>query len=210
MRRSTAARRAAGLTLLELLLAVAITTMVGLAMTTVMTSVARGMTGIGDVRSALQRAHAAYVRLRAYTDPALCLLQHDPDKGFAIWLEDAAPGRTVNLREIRAFWFEPDQKTITVERVVFPEAWPEAMKAQFDAALTPQADFLFAIEAQRALGYTQRQTLVDGMSAFTLTHDDPAPQNAKSFTLELLADAGDQDPEPVFTLCSFPNHLAPH
>lgn len=198
-----------GLTLLELLLAVSITAMVGLAMTTVMTSVARGLTSTKSERSALTRVHAAYVRLRAYTDPALCLLQHDATRGFAIWLEDSKPGATVNLREMRAFWFDPASGRLTAERVKFPAAWPPELQDSFDIDLSPGADFLAEMKTQRTLGYTSEQTITDQMNGFTLAFDNILTQKNRRFRLTFQAFAGDVGDKPVLTAYSFPDYLEP-
>ena len=107
--------RTRGLTLLELLLALSVTAMVGLAMSTAMTATARGMTNAGDSRSALQRANVAYTRLRGYTIHSLSLLQHDPTKGFVLWGSDDYPGGKVNLSELRVFWFDAALGVISVE-----------------------------------------------------------------------------------------------
>jgi len=201
--------RRRGLTLLELLLALAITACIGLAMGTVLTAAARGMTMATSGRSALQRVHAGCVRLRAYTDPAFCLLQHDPQRGFAIWLHDQKPGLKINLREVRAFWFNTDDGTLIVERVSFPEEWPEEMKDEFDVALLEGSDFLFEMETQRQLGYTIQEVLTDGMESFELGHDAVSIESARRFRLLFTPTGADDSGEPVLAVFAFQNHMEP-
>ena len=112
-----------GLTLLELLLALAITSIVGLAMSTAMTATAHGMTNAGDMRSALQRANVAYTRLRGYTMQSPALLQNDPGNGFVLWGDDHNPGGRINLSEIFVFWFDQDAGVLSVEQLSLPEGW---------------------------------------------------------------------------------------
>lgn len=201
--------RARGMTVLELLIATAITVISGLALSTVLTTVARSLSAQTDSRSALQRAHAAYVRLRAYCEPGLCLLQHDPSRGFAIWLDDAKQSETVNLREMRAVWLNRDDGMIAIERVVFPEAWPVELQDSFDLQISSGADFLLEMEIQRALGYTQTEILCDGVVAASLQHDAVEAQSARTFRLFLTMDDGSGEPPQVLTVHGFPGYTAP-
>jgi len=198
-----------GLTMLELLLAVVVTSFVGLALSTAMTATARGITGAGSARSALQRAHAAYVRLRAYTDPAHCLLQHDPERGFVVWLDDSRPTGTVNLSEMRVFWVKPAQGVITVERVAFPPEWPQALVETLDVVVPTASDFFTVIADQRALGNTTEETLVDGVQAIELIYGEADPVDAVRFRARLTMDAGTEDAQPVLMALGMRSHQAP-
>lgn len=198
-----------GMTMLELLLAIAITSLMALAMASVMTGVARGMTSAGDARSALQRAHAAFVRLRAYTEPARCLLQHDASRGFVIWLNDDKPGGTVNLREMRAVWFVPERGTLEVERVAFPAAWPAQLADSFDIALATGSDFLSIIEQQRALGYTSAEVAGDGVRSWSLAYEGVGVESARRLRLTMELEAGGDRTETVLTAHAFVHHAVP-
>jgi type II secretory pathway pseudopilin PulG len=195
--------------MLELLIAISITALAGLALSTVMTAVARSITSTTDERSALQRAHAASIRLRAFTEPGLCLLQDKPDEGFAIWLNDDKPGGTVNLREVRAFWHDATSGVMTVERVTFPDAWPPELQETFDLALSPGADFLGEIEAQRFLGYTSTEAVSDGVISRAVTHDAGPIQAASRFWLTLSMDRRAEDPTDVLMAFAFFTHREP-
>lgn len=206
-RRNPECRR--GLTLLELLIAVSITTLAGLALSTVMTTVARSITGATDARSALQRAHAAYARIRAFTGPGFCLLQHDASKGFALWLNDNKAGNTVNLREYRVFWHDKGTGEITAERVHFPDEWPAELQEEFDLVLSPGSDFLLEMEAQRALGYTKTETICDGVLQCALAHGAPTIEAATNFTLTFSMDDASEQPPDILTAYAFFNHMEP-
>ncbi|MBL8746155.1 MAG: hypothetical protein JNK58_07345 [Phycisphaerae bacterium] len=203
------ARRRA-LTVLELLLATAITVIAGMALSAVLTTVARNITADTDSRSALTRAHAAYVRLRAYTEPALCLLQNDNQRGFALWLDDKKRSNTVNLREIRAVWTNNPDGTITVERVAFPDAWPKELQDDSDVALSSGADFLSEMLVQRKNGYTRSETLCDEVASAHLEHDTINPRDAAVFRFTLTMNDRSDHPPSVLTVHSFPNHLTPN
>lgn len=198
-----------GLTLLELLLAVAITAMIGMAMSTAMTATARGMVSAGDARSALQRAHVAYTRLRAYTSAARALLQCDPSRGFALWLDDSNPGGRVNLSELRCFWYDSAAGTITTERLNLPESWSDDIRERYDRALDPSADFLAALAAERAAGYTVQEPMVDGLAGWMLEYDGPDPQVDDRFRLTLRVLTTDNTDGPVLMTFGLINHTVP-
>lgn len=161
------ARRGAhrpGLTLLELLLALSITAIMGIAVASMLTMVGTVAQSDREGRSVLLRAHAAQARLRAYIDPSLCVLQHDAaSQTLCVWLADQAGPESVNLTEIRVLWFDSTGKTIDVERVQFPQAWPEISRQAADVILPVGADYIAAALAQRALGFTVRQTVVSNV-----------------------------------------------
>ncbi len=215
MRRAAAhpERRRAGLTLLELLLAVAITVVIAMAIATVMTAVARGLAGASEGRSAMQRLHAAHVRVRAYTDVSLCLLQHDPKHvagdGFALWLADDRPGGKINLTEFRVFWFNPDDGTLSVERVTLPAAWTDEQLEAADVELATQADFLNEIVQQRQLGYTTTTILADGLTSSTLEHSAASDLDAVRFQLSLGAPIDAEPDQKVLMALALPNHTEP-
>jgi len=114
-RTTRSVRHRAGLTLVELLLAVAITALIGGAISIVMTAAGQNLTRVSEVRSALQRAHATHARLRAYTDASFCILEEDSAQGVAVWLHDERTGGTINLSELRILWFNSKDEELVIE-----------------------------------------------------------------------------------------------
>lgn len=201
--------RRKGMTLLELLLAFAITAIIGLAMATVLTTAARGISGAGEARSALQRVHAAYVRTRAYTDSGLCLLGVDKDKGFAFWLHDETPGGRLNLLELRVFWWNTGDGTFIVERVKVPDAWAPELVAAYNIPVSSAADFFQVMLDQRSLGMTSAEVIADGLEIAALGFTGVDPQNAQRFRLTLTVATGPQTQEPVLMTFGLTNHTKP-
>lgn len=161
-----AARALAGLTLLELLLALSITAIMGVAVSSMLTMVGTVAQSDREGRSVLLRAHAAQTRIRAYVDPALCVLQNDSSRfAMALWLHDPSGPESVNLTEIRVMWFDPVGRTLSVERVEFPAAWPEITRQAADVVVPAGSDYISVVLAQRALGFTVRQTTVTNVWA---------------------------------------------
>lgn len=198
-----------GLTLLETLIALSITVITGMAIASVTTAVARGMTSVNTARSALQRAHAAHVRIRAYTDPALCVLDWDQNKGFAVWLDDSRANAKVNLSELRVFWFNADDKTISVERVVFPDGWEPAEYVKRDTTLTSVDDSFVMMEAQRSLGYTRTEIIADSVQALSMEWPTTDVRDAGRVRLGLSVCADDSAIHELLIALGMPNHKAP-
>jgi hypothetical protein len=189
MHRTGVARR--GLTLLELMLAMAITGMVGVGIASMLTMVATGARGNRDGRSAVLRTHAAGVRLRAYMDPALCVLQHDPARGLVVWLSDTTGDGVVNLTEMRVIWWDEASREVSVERVALPEAWSPILKQTYDAPLPAGSDFFAVMIDQRLAGFTEALRVVDGLERFEASFDAIDVQEARRVDL-LLAEATEE------------------
>jgi hypothetical protein len=198
-----------GLTLLETLIALSITVITGMAIASVTTAVARGMTGLNTARSALQRAHAVHVRIRAYTDPALCVLDYDDKKGFAVWLDDSRTNDKVNLSELRVFWFSADDQTISVERVVFPDGWDPADYVKHDTTLSSVDDPFVMMEAQRDLGYTRTEVIADAVDTIAMEWPTNDIQDAGRVRLQLAVRADDDTIHELLIALGLPNHKAP-
>lgn len=206
-RRPPTSRR--GLTLLETLIALSITVITGMAIASVTTAVARGMTSVNTARSALQRAHAVHVRIRAYTDTSLCVLDYNENKGFAVWLDDSRPNQKVNLSELRVFWFNADTQTISVERVVFPAGWEAAEYVKRDTTLASVDDPFAMMEAQRALGYTETEIIADAISSIAMEWPAGDIRDAGRVRLGLSVRADDNEIHDLLIVLGLPNHKKP-
>lgn len=198
-----------GLTVLELLLALAITGMVGVGIASMLTMVAMGASGDRDGRSAVLRTHAAGVRLRAYMDPALCVLQHDGRRGLAVWLNDATGDGVVNLSELRVIWWDPDAREVSVERVALPEQWSPILKQTYDSALPAGSDFFGVMEDQRLAGFTERQRVIDGLERFEASFDAMDVQEARRVDLFLSEATGELGAFEAMLSFGLSGHRAP-
>jgi len=206
-RSTRVARR--GLTLIELTLALTITVVIGAGLASVLAMVSQVSAQERDARTASLRAHAAQIRLQAYTESALCALQTAPGGDLALWLEDADGSGTVNLTELRVVWTR-DDGTIVCERVSLPDAWTDEQRLLYDVSVPAASDFFAVMRAQRKARMTTEVVIVDGVTGASLEHDAIAAQDAQrlrfrftqSFdsgqaveTLVALALAGHETPE---------------
>ncbi|MEM1424270.1 MAG: hypothetical protein AAGH64_09725, partial [Planctomycetota bacterium] len=181
-----------GLTTLELLVALGVTTITGLGVATVITSVSRGVTDMNATRGAMQRAATSHARLRAYADTALCLLASDT-RGFALWAHDDRSNGAVNVSELRVFWTDPDSDEIVVEFVSFPGAMTEKEQAALDLLVAGAEDPFVAMTAQRALGFTDEVILADGVSSVAVAHAERDPRDSPRFRVTVGFDGGSDE-----------------
>jgi len=183
MSRPARRHHARALTLLELMLALAITGMIGVGIASTMTMVAAGARGERDGRSAVLRTHAVGVRLHAYLDDALCVLQHDAEQGVALWLHDPGREGVVNLSEIRVIWWDAQNQRLSVERVRLPDTWPPLLKATHDAPVPASSDFFAVIRQQRDAGLTSTRSLMEQVQQFQASFDAAEVQSAERVDL---------------------------
>ncbi len=203
-------RRCAGLTLLELTLSLIILALVGLGVASMLAMVGASASLARDNRSALQRTHAAQLRISAYANSALALLQEDPARhAFVLWLNDDRPGGRVNLTELRAFILDTTTNELNVEWVVFPAAWSDNKKQKEDKEYGRNEDFLTRIEQKRAQGYTQTATISDGVLAMQVIAPGGKIYDATRFSLSLDVARGDNAPLRSMLTFGLPNHQQP-
>jgi len=198
--------RRRGVTLLELMLAISITAMVGLGVASMLSMVSSSTQSSRDARSLLLRAHAGQIRLRSYLDTSLCLLQYDEAQGLAVWLHDQRTLESVNLSEIRVFWFDEVAGTLTVEWVNFPENWTELQIQTFDTTVPAGSDFFLEMEAQRAAGMTATLELIEGLTWHEMTFDNAVITDATRMTAQMEFEVAEGDRRRTLSTFGLANH----
>ena len=106
-------RHRRGMTLLELLLAIGITGLVGLATATMMNALGNGMVEQHDTRASMLRAGMAQARLSAYFTRARCILDVHSDR-MVIWLEDGDGDDLIDPTEVRWITWTSSTGNLTI------------------------------------------------------------------------------------------------
>ncbi len=176
-----------GLTILELMLALTITVVIGAGLVSVISMISQVTTFDRDSRTGSLRAHAVQIRLHAYTDTGLCILQTNNVGEFALWLEDNNSDGAVNLSEFRVFLLGEDGSMIC-ERLDMPDAWTEEQIALYDIVLPSSSDFFVVMEQQRTADMTSSVVIADGLSQASLQFDTAQPIDAKRLLLSFQQD----------------------
>lgn len=166
-------RRRHGMTIIETILAMMITAMVGGAISTMMAAVSDELTSSQGTRSSLIRAGLAQSRLSSYIARSHCVLDLERTS-LALWLEDSRDGNTVHASEIR--WIILDSETGILEShfVCFPENWSESAKLQADTEYTTASniDWTMVLKSFHDKGLSCSLPLVEGIVSMEFTGNE--------------------------------------
>lgn len=208
--------RSRGLLLPELLIALAITAMVALGVASMIGMISSSTMAQDSARSTLLRAHSIKVRLSSYFTPALNVLdiQHAGESGplgkvqetaVAIWLLDSKPIDNLHLSELRVLWHDPATGVLRLERVQFPEEWPELLKEDSDVVVPFGSDYFGVMKAQRGLGYTTFDVIGGGLTAMAIETNLAAPADSDRITISMSIENGSETHDLLMTF-GLPNH----
>ena len=162
------ARTRRGFTLIETLLAMCITAMVGGGIATMMSVLSRDVGMQYEARGVLIRTSTAQTRFSAYVAPSRCILDANTDT-LVLWLEDARESDSVHASEIR--WIRHDESTdrIVVDFVDFPGSWSETAVAMADTNYPNNARWSDIRLTFDDLGLLSTAPLVDEVSNISFT-----------------------------------------
>ena len=102
-----------GMTLLETLLAVSMTVVVGAGISGMMHVLSNDVAMQHDVRTGVIRAALVQARLSAYVGRSRCMLDLEPSRAV-FWLQDADADDTVHATEVRWIAFDADGSAATI------------------------------------------------------------------------------------------------
>lgn len=167
-----------GLTLLELLLALAGTAVIGSAVAMMLAGVAYGTQSDKDLRTLVTKQMATRARIEAEVRESRMVL--DQGTGYLIlWTEDIDESGTPNKTEIQVI--ELDAGTGLITRYA-------AADGITDAEYTLADDFRTTTDAYKGDATFPGEQWTSGVSTFTITLDDADPQAARlvSFRIGLI------------------------
>lgn len=176
-----------GLTLLEFMIAILITSFIAVTMGGMITAVARSIESDRFNRESVVRGQALAARLGSYITPSLCVLDASAKpESIVMWLEDSRASNTVHLTEIR--WIERDSATdtVVVHYVAFPESMSQLERDALDVEVpVASADWWAVLTTMQGLGYTEDVRLCDQVTAFTINHSAVSAQARKMVTAQI-------------------------
>ncbi len=172
------------MTLIELMIALAITAMVAAAIAAMLIAVTDGERSRRDNRGYIVRTHAAKARLGAYIARCLRVLEVD-GSDTVVWLNDWRRSGTVHATELRWFIFDGPNDAIDVYYVDLPDAWTEFQRNLEDVEYSFTQDWFAVLSSYLTKGYVSKMTLVDGVGQVTVTTDEPAAVDSTEISFEL-------------------------
>lgn len=121
---STKQRRMQAMTLVELLLAMSITSIVTLAAGGMLTAVSYGSSERTDLRSLVVRQELIAHRLAAVIRASRQVLDSDNNQ-LVLWVSDTNNDQTAQLSEVRWIERDTDKNEINMLQLVFPSNWTQ-------------------------------------------------------------------------------------
>jgi hypothetical protein len=150
-----------GLTLLELVLGLAMTTLVAGGVAGMLAGLGSGIAVGRDARTAMLAASATQRRMHdALTDQA-AIISLDAER-CVVWEGDRRPGGTVEASEL-AWLSVDDDAELVLERVEFPEDWTTLEQALVDRRVDADDDLWPVLATLRGRGVIKRRVLADGL-----------------------------------------------
>lgn len=186
---SPTARR--GLTLVELILALSVTTMIAGAIASMMAAVSNGVKIRRDSRSIMIRASAAHNRLDAYLSASRCLLAA-ADGGVVIWLHDQRESSTVHASEVRWLIHDAEDGALDVFFIDFPDAWTDVQRDLADREHDLGSNWSVILGQYEAKGLVSQVRLVDGIASLAIDTDQPDAVDSRLISFELEFADGEQ------------------
>ena len=179
-----AASRRRAFTLLETLLAVSITAMIGVAMSSMMMAVTQSVTTRTDTRTMMVRSSAGQARLAAYVSPSRCVLDCSTAK-LVLWFGDTRESGTVHASEVRWLIFDADAGELVVHFLSFPAIWSETKIALTDTEYAADADWDAVLADFASRDLTASLAILDGLGSLAYRTDDEDPLAARVVAVDL-------------------------
>ncbi len=110
-------------TLAELVLAIAITSVVGLSVATVASALANAHRHTDTMKESIQSGRSAMIHVGSMVRKAKLLVAKSTD-ALAIWTGDANGDAAINVDELVLIRYVPEARTVESEQVVFPGTMP--------------------------------------------------------------------------------------
>ena len=180
-----------GLSLLEMLLAITITSVIGVAVSSMMVSAANSLSSKDDGRSSAIRLATTKIRLGAYIAPSLCVLDKSTDQ-IVLWFDDSRESSTVHASEIRWIVFDDETKTLSVMFVDFPDSWTQAMVDAADIECTTLTNYDSLLSMFYSSDLITTVPLVDSMEtcSYWINQINPLEATRVCIRFSLVSDFG--------------------
>ncbi|MFI4859903.1 MAG: hypothetical protein ACIAXF_04380 [Phycisphaerales bacterium JB063] len=182
------ARRATGLTLIELMLALAGISLIGSAIASMLVAVSYGTQADKDLRGLITKQMALRSRLSAALRESTMVLEHGAGYVY-LWEHDADGSGTPNLSEITLVEFDADTQTLEVYRA--PAAPSSDLEYDLSASFTTQT------ASVRATADFPATRWASGVEAFETTLDHDEAQSARLVGYRFTLLAGEESDEVV-------------
>jgi prepilin-type N-terminal cleavage/methylation domain-containing protein len=170
-------RRPKGFTLIEILLAVIVTAVVGLCVVTVTGAMFSAMEASNDSYGCVQTGRVLTLRLSKLVRCAQLVTDVSDDaSAMMIWEADRNGDRAINLTELIVISWDAQNEQLQQDKIEFPSNWSESVIAALDVNVPlSQARISSSTLMSYYAVYGSTQPLADGITAFSVQTDVASP-----------------------------------
>lgn len=187
-------RRAAGLTLIEMTLALSISGLVALGVASMLLAVSNGTNAGGERRTRVVRHKVLSSRIADAVRKSHRVLDSGTDY-LVLWTADLDGSGTPDLAELRYLVRDTATNTLYEYQTEFPADWTDAQIAAANTAYALSADFGSIAEALVGDSLFPEERWATGVSGMTisLNADTPTQTTAVTFDIAFADDIGTSD-----------------
>jgi type II secretory pathway pseudopilin PulG len=169
-------KRPKGFTLAELVLALAITTVIGLAVTGVAAAVSNLNQRAEAYYECLQNGRVAATKLETMMRPAL-LITAASGSNMVVWTNDTADVGKINVSEVAKIFLDTTTKQLVLRTTAYPSTLTAAQVTGLDTsiALSNLTSVSVATSAPTYVQYDVVSVLAANVQSFAVYPDVPAP-----------------------------------
>ena len=175
----TDGRRRKGFTLVEMLLVVIVTSVVGLCVVTVTGAMFSAIEASNDSYGCVQTGRVLTLRLSKLVRCAQLVTDvSDDGTVMMIWEADRNGDRSINLTELLVVRWSRQTKKLFQQRIEFPSNWSEAVIAALNVNIPlSQATLSSSTLLSYFSVYGAEEPMADGITAFSVQTDVSAPMS---------------------------------
>lgn len=186
-----ARRRHAGLTLMELLLASAVTSLIALCIAMMVKGTSDGTKGQTDGRRHLVRMQAIEAALVSNVRPCWCILAAG-NNYLVLWRGDGmnrytAPNLAVNLTELMLLECDTNARQLKLYATVWPPGYPQGSS---DVQYAGNTNWYNAAQSAKSSGYFPAQVLANNVTGMNVTLGAATPTQSQVATVSITLDDG--------------------
>ena len=183
-----------GVTLVELMLALSLLSLVGICIVMMIKATADGTAGQTDGRRHLVRMQSLEARVAQWVRPCDSVLA--AGTGYVVlWMGDGqdpniSVNLAVNLSELMLFELDTTAQQLKLYRTSWPTGFTAANMIAADATYAASTNWYNAAQAAKSTGYFNPTVLANHVTSFNVTLDSGNPTAAKMLTLWITIDDG--------------------
>lgn len=155
--------------MIELLMALTITSIIGAAITAMLFATARGTSDQNDQRDFLMRQKALDARMSAVLRSSTRVLAGDATY-IVLWMGDSRKNDQVNLSELRRIEFDSANKRLVAYKAVFPQGWSQTQIENADSAYPLAGNFNTITQSLKTGSYFPAEVWLTDITAVSFTY----------------------------------------